>query len=64
MREKYHDKQHKILIDKQQKLLIDTLSKKLNIFQEQWYQISKQEEEELQYQREKYNKKQHKIMIG
>ena len=64
MREKYHDKQKQILIGEQQKLLIYSLANKLKLFQEQWYQISKQEEEELQYQREKYNEKQHKIMIG
>ena len=41
LRETYHDKQHKILIDKQQKLLIDSLSNKLKMFQEQQDQGSK-----------------------
>ena len=33
------------------------------MFQEKWYQISKQEEEELQQLRETYHYKQHNIMI-
>ena len=64
MRETYHDKKHKILIDKQQKLLIDSLTNKLRIFQEQSDKISKQDKEELQQSREKYHDKKHKIMIG
>ena len=44
LREKYHDKQKKLLIDKQQLFLIDSLSKKLTTFQEQWDQRIKQEE--------------------
>ena len=50
-------------MDRQQKLLIDFLANKLKVFQEQWYQISKQKEEEIQQLREKYYNKQHKIMI-
>ena len=63
LREIYHDKQRKILIDKQQKLMIDFLSKKLKLFQEEWYHKKTQEEEELQKLREKYHEKQQKIMI-
>ena len=51
------------MIDKQQILLIDYLAKKLKMFQEQWIQIIKQEEEELQQLRETYHYKQHKIVI-
>ena len=42
LRETYHDKQHKILIEKQQKFLIDYLAKKLTTFEEKWDQTSKQ----------------------
>ena len=63
MRKTYYNKQHKILIEKQQKLMIDSLAKKLNMFKEQWYQRSKQEEEELQQLRETYHDKKHKIVI-
>ena len=52
-----------MLIDRQQKILIDYLAKKLKMFQEQWNQRSKQEEEELQQLRETYHKKQHRIII-
>ena len=63
LRETYHDKQHRILIEKQQKLFIDSLSKKMNIFHENFDQGSKQEEEELQQSIETYHNKQHKTMI-
>ena len=52
------------MIDKEQNLFIGYLANKLGVFQEQWDQIIKQEEEELQHLREKYHNKQHKIVIG
>ena len=63
MRETYHDKHNKMLIDKQQKLLIYSLYKKMKVFHEQWYQRIKQQEEELSQFRETYHNKQHKTMI-
>ena len=63
MRETYQDKQHTILIYKQQIILIDFLPSKLKMFQEQWYQKFKQEEEELQQLRETYHDRQYKIII-
>ena len=47
----------------EQKLFIDYLSIELKEFQEQWYQRSKQQEEELKQLRETYHDKQHKIFI-
>ena len=41
LRETYHDKQHKILIDKQKNLLIDSSANKLKVFQDGIKEINK-----------------------